>query len=285
MDYYGRIQKSIDYIEANLKNNITLEDISREAYSSLSHFHRIFHYMTDYSVKEYIRKRRLSSAAHDLICTKDNILEIALDYQYQSHETFTRAFKKIYGNTPIKYRKNQQEHVLFEKIDVFEPEYQNLFYDESIRVRFVTFNQLKIIGYELKTTLQNNQNHMDIPEFWDDFFANQKSSHIPNRIDPDIHFGIYTNLDYENNFSLIVSGEVSNLELIPKGMTGKVIPPTKYAAFTVTDSFPHKLANAWKYIYANWFPNNPHYERNQCDDFELYDRHNPNSVDIYIPIK
>ena len=91
MDDYPRLSRSIDFIEENLTQDFTLEDVSKAAYSSLSHFHRIFAFMAGHTMKAYIRKRRLSAAGHELICTDRNVLDIALKYRYQTHETFTRA--------------------------------------------------------------------------------------------------------------------------------------------------------------------------------------------------
>lgn len=69
-------------------------------------------------MKEYIRKRRLSCAAHDLLITSKRIIDIAVEYQFQSQESFTRAFKKMFGITPGKYRKSRNCVKLFQKVNV-----------------------------------------------------------------------------------------------------------------------------------------------------------------------
>ncbi len=63
MDYYKRIQHSIEFIEENLQNNISIKDISSESCFSAFHFQRLFQAITGFSVQEYIRNRRLSEAA------------------------------------------------------------------------------------------------------------------------------------------------------------------------------------------------------------------------------
>lgn len=288
MDYFGRIQKSLDFIEQNLTSNISLEQISREAYSSLSHFHRVFAYMTGYTIKEYIRKRRMSCAARELLCSKKKVIDIAFDYQYQTHETFTRAFKKMYGLSPSQFRVKQKEHILFEKISVFDDDYQNLYYDPSIAVRFVTYNEIKLMGIKIETSLENNRSAVDIPALWETFHKNAIHERIPGKVNPEVYYGLYTNLDYYNNFSFVICSQVESLDSIPDGMFGKTLPATSYAVFTAKGPLPEKLINTWRYIYANWFPNSD-YERNKSDDFERYDErsHDPEnpSVDIYIPIK
>lgn len=103
-----KLNEMIDYIEEHLTDDISLEDIARFAYFSLPHIHRIFKYLMDYTLKEYIRKRRLSEAAIDLINSDMKIIDIAMKYQYNSNESFTRAFKHFFGITPVEYRKNEK---------------------------------------------------------------------------------------------------------------------------------------------------------------------------------
>ncbi len=288
MDYYSRLQKSIDFIEANLTSPISLEEISQKAYSSLSHFHRIFAFMTGFTLKEYIRKRRLSVAAYKLICSKSNVLDIGLKYQYNTHESFTRAFKKAYGMNPLQFRKTRKEHILFEKIDIYNPQYKNLYADDSIKIRFVTYNQLIVSGFSINTSLEDNRVAMDIPRFWDHFITNNLLEKIPGIINPDKIYGIYSNLDVHNNFRFTIAYETGNLKKTPEGIDMHVIPPRNYAVFATGGPMPEKLVNTWHYIYGNWLPNST-YERESGVDFEMYDygfsRGRNARVDVYIPLK
>lgn len=104
MNYYERIQRSIDYIERNIEEEIILEDVAAEASMSLSNFYRIFFAVAGYNVKEYIRLRRISLAAADLKDGGMKIAEIAARYLYTSSDSFTRAFKKATGYLPSEYR-------------------------------------------------------------------------------------------------------------------------------------------------------------------------------------
>lgn len=97
MSYYINLQKSINYIESNLKNNIELEQISKVTGYSLPHFYRVFSAIVGCPVKEYVRKRRLSNAMFDIVTSKKSITEIAFEYGFESHEAFTRSFKLAYG--------------------------------------------------------------------------------------------------------------------------------------------------------------------------------------------
>ena len=105
MDYHTTLRGSVEYIEKNLKDRIKLEDLAQKANLSKYHYHRLFHKIVGESVYQYITKRRMEKAAEDLAQTAQPIIDIALNYQYASQESFSRAFMRIHGLTPGKYRK------------------------------------------------------------------------------------------------------------------------------------------------------------------------------------
>jgi len=92
-----------EYVHAHLQEPITASDIARAAGYSQFHASRLFKEATGISPFEYIRRQRLISAAHQLRSGKPKILDIAMDYVFDSHAGFTRAFAKAFGITPKKY--------------------------------------------------------------------------------------------------------------------------------------------------------------------------------------
>ncbi|MFJ7840064.1 helix-turn-helix domain-containing protein [Lysinibacillus sphaericus] len=99
------IKKIILYVEENLHEPLTLKNIAAQSNFSMYHFHRIFQATVGMTVTEYIRLRRLANASSALLYTSKRILDIALYYQFESQESFTRAFKEIYKLPPGKYRR------------------------------------------------------------------------------------------------------------------------------------------------------------------------------------
>ena len=107
---------AINYIEDNLCNEFTLEDIADACYSSLSGLKKLFRYAFHYGLYEYLSKRRLTHAAHDLLNTKLSVTEIAMKYQYNSPEVFTRAFSKVWGTSPSTFKKQWKFSGIFPRI-------------------------------------------------------------------------------------------------------------------------------------------------------------------------
>lgn len=107
---------ALSYIEENLCKPISQEDIAKNCYSSLSCLQKLFRYAFHHSIKEYISKRRLTGAARDLVNIEMTITQIAMKYQYNSPEVFTRAFSKLWGTSPSTFKTKWKFTGIFPKI-------------------------------------------------------------------------------------------------------------------------------------------------------------------------
>lgn len=106
MDYMQIVENCISFIEGSLKHGVTVEAVLSQTHYSYPHFCKIFTDIVGDSVTGYIRKRKLSGAAQDLVTSKKTIVDIALDYGFGSQQTFTRAFTNMFQISPQKYREN-----------------------------------------------------------------------------------------------------------------------------------------------------------------------------------
>ncbi len=105
--YVQQILKVQNYIFENLDADHSLDKLSHIANLSPYHFHRIFKGIVGQTIKSYIRRIRLDKSALKLIYTEAIIINIAMDAGFESHEAFTRAFKKQFNVTPSSYRKDK----------------------------------------------------------------------------------------------------------------------------------------------------------------------------------
>ena len=124
MDNLTLLNLALCYMEENLCENITAEDVAKACYCSLSSLQKMFRRLAHYSVKEYIIKRRLTRAARDLLYRPDDsILDIALRYCYQSNESFTRAFESMWNCSPSAYRQERSFADLCPRLNLSEFDY------------------------------------------------------------------------------------------------------------------------------------------------------------------
>lgn len=104
------IKNALKYIDKLGANKTTIEDVAKNAGFSVDYFNRIFRSHTGFNVMEYVRFRKLNRAARMLRNSPNkDILDVALDCGYESHEGFSRAFKEQYGKTPSEYREQMKD--------------------------------------------------------------------------------------------------------------------------------------------------------------------------------
>lgn len=105
MDWLDRMEKVIEYIESNLDKEINYETIAEISCCSVYNFQRIFSFLFNIPLSEYIRNRRLTAAAAELRKSNIRVIDVAVKYQYESQESFSRAFQKFHGVTPAAVKK------------------------------------------------------------------------------------------------------------------------------------------------------------------------------------
>lgn len=285
MNYFLQIQVAIDFIESNLTKDINLSDVAQTTNFSMYHFHRIFQAIVGESITDYIRKRRLTEAAKTLVQTDQRILDVSIEYQYQSQEAFSRAFKKMYGLTPGKYRKHRCPLIYLEKQILTPDRLTHLQRRITMEPKIIQKNEFSVIGLEYYGDNKNGE----IPAMWGEL--DKRIHEIPNRINLKTSYGVCSPVEKmtdESRFSYIAGVEVNKTDQIPEGMVAKHVPTTQYAVFSHKGS-PKNLDKTYEYILGTWLPNSG-YQPVMSPDLEVYDhRFNPKSEDsemfIYIPIK
>ncbi len=140
MNYYERIQQSIDYMELHLEEDISLCECANKAYMSIASYYRLFFSITGMNAKEYLRSRRLTLALEDL---KNNcgVLETAIKYEFKSADGFSRSFKKQFGLLPsqVKEHNLHNESLVQERINVMK----DLFEDDASLEKYPDIKVIK----------------------------------------------------------------------------------------------------------------------------------------------
>ncbi|TGM91116.1 AraC family transcriptional regulator [Leptospira licerasiae] len=217
------VQKALWFIEGHSKENISLEDVAKNVGVSPFHLTRTFSLTMGVSLMRYLRERRLSEAAKTLVEKESNILDLALDIGYGSHEAFTRAFKDQFSITPEQVK--AQGHLgnvnLVEAITLNSEPIPKI--DPP---RFETIRPRMFAGI---VEHYDCQMPAGIPNQWQSFGA--YLGNIPSQVG-DAAYGVCYNFDAEGNFDYMCGVEVSSPSGLPKEFQVLKIPSQKYAVFT-----------------------------------------------------
>jgi AraC family transcriptional regulator len=104
MSQVASICRAVDFVEAHLKEEITVADMADAASYSLYHFCRMFNRLVHHTPYDYLMRRRLSESARELVEADKRIVDIAFDYRFNSAETYSRAFKRMFGMQPSQWK-------------------------------------------------------------------------------------------------------------------------------------------------------------------------------------
>lgn len=273
------VGKALWFIESHFAAGITLEDIAAIGGVSRHHMVRAFGEATGWPVMRYVRGRRLSEAARSLANGAPDILSVALEAGYGSHEAFTRAFRGQFGLTPEAVR--AQRHL--DNIELVEPiKMEETLLTKLEPPRFENSKPLLIAGLGERYTCESSK---AIPSQWQRFLPH--IGNIPGQVG-NTAYGVRCNSDEEGNFDYIAGVKVSDFSELPSEFSRVRIPAQRYAVFSHRDhvSTIRRTVNT---IWSKWLPESGH-EAADAPDFERYDESfDPQTcmggLEIWIPIK
>lgn len=297
MVYTDMIQKATDYVEHNIQDAITIDEIAFFLGFSKYHFQRVFKDTMGMTIKQYITKRKLQYALYELTCGK-RILDVALEYGFETHAGFTKAFRKIYLCSP-RYIRLHSIIGYPEPIKVLEYQENNA---GGIKVNFKIIKQEQkvLAGYAFDTTIKNAEHTRDIPVFWNDIGIEGKGleSKMYHQLKPKKHceYGICINLNEEtDDFQYFFGVECDDESLVTDDMVKVDIKAGKYAVFSSPEvaslEFVNSVKGTWKYIFEKWLGESEYEIDETRYEYEAYDEkchpwnHEKLSMEIYIPIK
>lgn len=278
-----RFFKSIEFIEENLHDKISVHEIAAASHYSTYHYSRVFRALVGDTPKEYLRKRRLTLAAKRLLTEDVGVLDLALDCQFDSQEAFTRAFKALFSITPAQYRKINEPFRLLYRKPFNEADMDFLQSVISMEPEIIKQPAMKVVGI----ASQYNDGDLSLPKLWSAFRPYRDN--IPNRVGSDF-FGIYENYEEsedQTTFVYICSARVANFDDVPDGLITRELDAQTYARFTHMGPLA-KLEDTLRYIWGSWLPKS-NYEYAEKPDFELlpagFDDSSPNNrLYLNIPI-
>jgi AraC family transcriptional regulator len=227
----------------------------------------------------YVRARRLSEAARALAAGAPDILSLALDADYGSHEAFTRAFRDHFGMTPEAVR----GLACLDHLKLQEPILMDSTLTDNLPPpRFETSQPLLIAGISERYSCESSAG---IPGQWQRF--HQSVDNIPGRIGQ-VAYGVCCNGDDAGNFDYIAGVEVSDFSDLPREFAGVRIPGQKYAVFTHRDHIS-TIRRTINTIWNHWLPASG-LKVADAPNFERYDENfepltGNGGLEIWVPVR
>jgi AraC family transcriptional regulator len=273
------INKALFTIERNLHSDLTLDQIANSCGLSRFHLAHAFGESAGIAVMDYVRGRRLTDAAHTLASGADDILSVALDSRYASHEAFSRAFKARFGKTPEDVRRSQSVAGLKLVNAIHYPEQKTMTLKEP---RILSVGELLFVGLSERVPFGEMQT---IAAHWERFMSGPYSEISDKLAEPPV--GLTTGLDDEGMDYVCAAG-VTKFGTLPKRCIKLTLPPATYTVFA-HDGHVTQIRQTYQAIWNDWFPNSgktpgeaPSFERHN-DSFDP--RTGNGGVTIWIPIR
>ena len=280
------IQKSINYIEEHITDELDLADIAKQAACSPYYFQKIFGILCDITVGEYIRNRRLTLAGSELKKPNVKVIDTALKYGYESPESFTRAFTRFHGITPTEAKRAGSKLRSFSRFKV----QIILKGGNSMNYNIVKKDAFTVLEKVEQHSSVNEQNLNSVPRFWSRAHSDGTiPTLLKNSADNTYIFGICYDQGQQNaeTFDYGISVVCAPDTVAPEGFRVNTIPARTWVVAECTGPMPYAIQQLWRELCTEFFPTSdytPTYEM----AIEAYPDGNMSSPDyksqIWIPI-
>lgn len=273
MEWIEGMNKSMDYIEEHLAEEIKPEVLAAIAACSVFHYQRMFTFITGFTLGEYIRRRRMSAAAFEL-SSGAKVLDTALKCGYDSPTSFTRAFRAIHGISPSEAKKDGVSLNSFPKI-IFTFSIKG---ERAMNYRIIKKESFRIVGYKTDEPMTMDNCFEICPKFWGEVAAKggfEMLCGIMSGKEPAGILGVSTceNGEYGAYFICAASDAP--------------VPETTYAVFEAIGSVDTAVQEVQQRIISEWLPSSG-YEYAPAPDIEVYPAGNQQAADykteIWLPI-
>lgn len=239
MNIYTSLNKVITYIEENLEEEINYNKLSQLMATNEYTMKKVFQLISNISVTDYIRNRRLSNAGFDLYNGNEKVIDIAIKYQYDNPTSFSRAFEKFHGIKPRLVKANPKKLKIFPKLQFDE----NIPENENMEYSIVELDEKFLYGKGIKTDYYTIQ--QDAPEF----FEKMRKIYLEKYGEIDYGMVVYEDRIDSNNYEywIAYSKEIEELKKI-------VIPKSKWLKFVINNQEAKDIQKVSRDFYEKFLP-------------------------------
>ncbi|WP_105618922.1 AraC family transcriptional regulator [Vallitalea okinawensis] len=294
MDWIKKMKCALDYVEDNLAGEIDMNVVAQKACCSSYNFQRMFSFITDVSLAEYIRRRRLTLAAFEIQNSDIKVIDVAMKYGYESPVSFARAFQALHGITPSMARKDGAKLKAYPCIS-FQISIKG---EKEMDYRIEKKDSFEVFGIEALVSTVGDTNYLTQPgQLWTQCHQNgsyerlyKDAGKLPSFIGEDlckIH-GVmnYRKADH-HTFPYMLCSFVND-ESNTEGYTKVKIPAQTWAIFpspkTTWDKISSVFGSLNKRFYTEWLPTSD-YEKAEGPELEIYGgTEDVAYVELWIPV-
>lgn len=269
--------ETINYIESVLDNEIDEDEITRLSTYSYPMFSRLFSILTDITLSEYIRSRKLTEAAVLLRDTDIKVIDIAMKYGYESSDSFGTAFKKFHGFTPSEVR-NGKPFKIVSRVQLV----LSVRGGRSMNITIQKKNSFTVAGRN-----EQNINSSLCPSIWEKLYEKYSHDELVS-LGEGQSVGVCHDVENPSIINYIAGYIVTDVDKVKSmGLDILEIKEAEYAIVELTGSVPECIRNGWKYAMEVFFPEHG-YVHSGSPDFEYYYEGDVDSKDykmeLWIPI-
>lgn len=262
MEWLTCLKNAIDYMEDNLLDIRSPEEVADHVHMSCMYLQNGFRVISGYSLGEYMRNRKLYLAAVELRNTSEPIIDIALKYGYETPASFDKAFVRFHGVTPMDVRKSRGNIKTFMRLRI-SIEVQG---GSNMEFRIEKKDSIKVVGFQ--KTFEAETSYQEVPKFWDECIS-KYASHLMKGEAPVGEMEEYVCTHHIGEFGVCIDdiGEAGKFDYmiagyyqeddIPENMVVREIPGGEWAVFDCTMA---TLQDTNTKVWKEWIPANGEYE-------------------------
>ena len=277
MNIIKSFNNTIDYLETVLDDEIDEKKVTQLSGYSYSMFSRLFSILTETTLSEYLRSRRLTEAAVILRNTDEKIIDVAFKFGYESSDSFGTAFKNFHGFTPSEVR-NGRPFKLVSRVQL------------ALSVRGGRSMNITIQKKQAFTVAEVNEQSINsslCPSVWNKLYKKYSHDELAS-LGSDQSMGVCHDVENSSTINYMAGYIVNNVDKATSmGLDVLEVEEAEYAVVELVGSVPECIHNGWKYAMEVFFPEHG-YIHSEKPDFEYYyegDMHSKDyKMELWIPI-
>lgn len=282
MEWIERLNKAIGYIEEHISEKIDYDQIAKVACCSTYHFQRMFAYMANVSLSEYIRRRRMSLAAADLQCGDEKVVDVALRYGYTSPTAFNRAFQSVHGIAPSLVKEEGVSLRAYPPIS-FKIVIKGA---DEMNYRIEKKDAIRIVGIAKPLHKEIEKNFEIVPQMWQKAAMDGTIPKLASMMDGEpmgvLGVSVCNDLEEWKYFIAVASAK----ETEDQAWEEYIVSPFSWAIFPGEGQCPQAIQELEQRIVTEWLPTSG-YEYDNGPDIEVYLNQEPQNAkfEVWIPVR